>query len=164
MSALDTQAEITISPLDDLAEVQLLLRRRWGETLIMHGRTWMLGEYSALAARGEGAEILGLATYFIQKNTVLVLTIDNYSEIKGIGTRLLEALAERGRAAGANTIRVMTTNDNTPALRYFQLIGFNLVAFYPGAINTYRIFAPTLPEKGVDGINVRDAIELERPL
>ncbi len=155
--------DITIAPLDDLAEVGGQLRKRWGDSLLMHGKVWMLGEYKAIAAK-RGDMLLGMVTYAFDKNTLLVLTLDNFSEEKGIGGRLLDAVSERGRAQGATLIRVMTTNDNTPSLRYFQLLGFKLVAFYPGAITNYRVFVPSLPETGVDGIAVRDALELEKPL
>ncbi len=155
--------DITIAPLDDLAEVGSQLRKRWGESLLMHGRVWMLGEYKAISAK-RGDALLGMVTYAFDKNTLLVLTLDNFSGEKGIGSRLLEAVSERGRAEGATLIRVMTTNDNTPTLRYYQRLGFQLVAFFPGAITNYRVFVPSLPEKGVDGIPVRDALELEMPL
>ncbi len=157
------QPDIIIAPLEDLAEVGTHLRKRWGDSLLMHGRVWMLGEYKAISAK-RGNVLLGMVTYAFDKNTLLVLTLDNFSGEKGIGSRLLEAVSERGRAEGASLIRVMTTNDNTPSLRYFQLLGFRLVAFYPGAITNYRVFVPSLPETGVDGIAVRDALELEKPL
>jgi len=157
------QPEIVVGPLEDLAEVGTQLRKRWGESLLMHGRVWMLGEYKAIAAK-RGGMLLGMVTYAFDKGTLLVLTLDNFSGEKGIGSRLLEAVSERGRAEGATLIRVMTTNDNTPTLRYYQLLGFQLVAFYPGAITNYRVFVPSLPERGVDGIPVRDVLELEKAL
>ncbi len=156
-----TDTGITIEPLTDTELLRALLRRRWGETLMMFGRAWQPGEYSALVAYDAERQPVGLVTYAIQKSTLLGLTIDNFSSQPGIGRLLMAALTEIGRQQGAKALRVVTTNDNTPALRYFQIRGFRIVAFYPGAIAIYRAFTPGLPEKGVDGIPMRDAIELE---
>ncbi|MCZ8185269.1 MAG: GNAT family N-acetyltransferase [Beijerinckiaceae bacterium] len=153
--------EFRIEPLTDLDLLRDLLRRRWGETLMMFGRSWKLGEYEGYVARDEKGAIVGLVTTALQRSTQLALTIDSFVEHKGIGRLLLDFVIEQGRNQGARSLRVLTTNDNTPALRYFQKRGFRIVAFYPGAIAIYRPVFMTLPEIGVDGIPVRDAIELE---
>lgn len=150
-----------IEPLTDTELIRALLARRWGDDLMMFGRTWKIDEYEAIVARGEKGEILGLGTHALQKTTILALTIDNFFEIRGVGRALLERIAEIGREKNARVLRVLTTNDNTPALRYFQKLGFRIVALYPGAIMIYRTVARNLPEIGVDNIPVRDAIELE---
>lgn len=153
--------EIVIEQMLDLDELRALLRQRWGETLMMFGRSWKLGDYDAYVARDAAGTIVRLVTTVVQKSTRLALTLDNFSEQPGIGRLLLDFVMTMGREEGARSLRVLTTNDNTPALRYFQKRGFRIVAFYPGAIAVYRQVAPTLPEIGVDGIPVRDAIELE---
>lgn len=155
------EVPFTIEPLVEKPCIRDLLARRWGDDLMMFGRTWKIDEYDALVARDEKGEILGLATHAFQKSTILALTIDNFSEVRGVGKALLNRVAEIGRQRGARVLRVLTTNDNTPALRYFQKRGFRIVALYPGAIMIYRTIARNLPEIGVDGIPVRDAIELE---
>lgn len=152
---------VVIEPMTDLEALRALLRRRWGETLMMFGRSWKLGDYDAYVARDAKGAILGLVTTVLQKSTRLALTLDNFSEQPGVGRMLLDFVMAMGREEGARSLRVLTTNDNTPALRYFQKRGFKIVAFYPGAIAVYRSVAETLPEIGVDGIPVRDAIELE---
>ena len=150
-----------IEPMTNLEELRTLLRRRWGETLMMFGRSWKLGDYDAYVARDAAGDIVGLVTTAAQKSTRLTLTLDNFSDRPGVGRLLLDFVTALGRKEGARCLRILTTNDNTPALRYFQKLGFKIVAFYPGAIAVYRQVAPTLPTIGVDGIPVRDAIELE---
>lgn len=150
-----------IAPLDDQSLLRELLTRRWGDTLIMFGRTWKIGEFSALVAQSPDGTALGLATYTVQRAMMLVLTVDNFSGQPGIGKALLARCAEIGRENNVKIMRVVTTNDNTAALRYFQMQGFRIAAFYPGAIAIYRAVNPSLPEKGQDGIPIRDALELE---
>ncbi|MGW8250920.1 MAG: GNAT family N-acetyltransferase, partial [Anaerolineales bacterium] len=56
---------------------------------------------------------------------------------------------------------LITTNDNLPALRFYQKRGFHLVALYPNALAESRRLKPEIPFKGLDGIPLRDEIELE---
>ena len=56
---------------------------------------------------------------------------------------------------------LITTNDNTPAVRFYQKKGFSLVAVYRNAIEASRKLKPEIPLKGIDGIPIRDEIELE---
>ena len=55
----------------------------------------------------------------------------------------------------------ITTNDNLPALRFYQKRGFHLVAVYPDALAESRRLKPEISHIGLDGIPLRDEIELE---
>lgn len=161
---LNDKPGLSIEPLTDVAILGSLLQRRWGETLMMFGRIWKPDEYLALVAYNANREILGVVTYATQKSMMLALTLDNFSPLRGVGYALLLGVMAIARKQGARTLRVVTTNDNTPALRYFQKLGFRIVAFYPDAVSIYRTIAPDLPKIGVDSIPVRDSIELEMDL
>jgi ribosomal protein S18 acetylase RimI-like enzyme len=45
---------------------------------------------------------------------------------QGIGRRLMETLAEKGRAAGLRAIVCETQNTNVPAIRFYRALGFSL--------------------------------------
>lgn len=45
---------------------------------------------------------------------------------RGIGRRLMDALAERARAAGLRAIVLETQNTNVPAIRFYRRLGFTL--------------------------------------
>ena len=53
---------------------------------------------------------------------------------QGIGRRLMDALAERARAAGLRALMLETQNTNVPAIRFYRRVGFTLdglnVAYY----------------------------------
>lgn len=55
---------------------------------------------------------------------------------------------------------VATTNDNLPALRFCQKHGFTLHALRPGSVDFARRIKPSIPAVGVDGIPMRDEIDL----
>jgi len=56
---------------------------------------------------------------------------------------------------------LITTNDNLPALRFYQRLGWDLVALHRGAVDEARRFKPEIPRVGLDGIALRHELELE---
>jgi hypothetical protein len=59
---------------------------------------------------------------------------------------------------------LITTNDNLHALGFYQKRGFEIVTVYRGAVNESRKRKPTIPLVGMNGIPLRDEIELEMSL
>ncbi len=53
---------------------------------------------------------------------------------RGIGRRLMDALAERARAAGLRAIVLETQNTNVPAIRFYRRVGFTLDGLH---VSTY---------------------------
>jgi hypothetical protein len=56
----------------------------------------------------------------------------------------------------------VTTNDNAPAIRFYQRRGWDLVALHRDAVNESRRLKPEIPATGVDGIPIRHELEFER--
>lgn len=83
---------------------------------------------------------------------------------RGAGSALLAELEALGRQRGWERLRLMVTNDNTPALRFYQRRGWELVALHAGAVGRDRRLKPEIPPRGVDGIPIRHALELRRTL
>jgi ribosomal protein S18 acetylase RimI-like enzyme len=78
----------------------------------------------------------------------------------GAGTALVDALLGR---FPDRAVWVVTTNDNTDALRFFQRLGFRLRAVRIGAIDeTRRTIKPAITDTGDHGIPIRDELELVR--
>jgi len=155
---------IDVRPLADEERdwLRQTLRDAWsGDTVVGRGQTWTPGELPALVAVDDG-ERVGVATYTVGGDTAELVTLNAFKEGIGAGRRLVEAVAEAARAAGAARLRVMTTNDNTRALRLYQRNGFRLAELRPGGID--RTLKPTIPLIGNDGIPIRDEIDLVRDL
>ena len=77
---------------------------------------------------------------------------------------LIDAVKEIAAAAGCKRIWLITTNDNTAALRFYQKYGLALVAVHRNAVEASRRLKPEIPLTGNDGIPIRDEIELEMVL
>jgi hypothetical protein len=59
---------------------------------------------------------------------------------------------------------LVTTNDNTAAIRFYQRRGWDLVALHRDALDRSRELKPAIPRTGDDGIALRHELELERRL
>ena len=140
--------------------IRAFLAARWGSVVVSRGRLLRPEELPAFVAR-EGRRRVGLATYATEGEECELVTIDSLSEGRGVGTALVEAVAEAARAAGCRRLWLITTNDNLRALRFYQRRGFELVALHRGAIAESRKLKPQISELGEHGIPLRDELELE---
>lgn len=104
---------------------------------------------------------VGLLTYQIKDGELEIVTLDSLEENIGIGSALITKAVETAQLEGCNRVWLITTNDNTPALRFYQKRGFRLVAIHLNALNNSRKLKPEIPQIGLDGIPLRDEIELE---
>ena len=104
---------------------------------------------------------IGLATYRIDGVECELLTLDSSTENLGAGTTLIDAVKEAAHIAGCAEVWLVTTNDNTHALRFYQRRGFAIREVRTEAVNDERdTIKPEIPELGNDGIPIRDEIEL----
>jgi ribosomal protein S18 acetylase RimI-like enzyme len=109
----------------------------------------------------DGEKWVGLITFLVKDDECEVTSLDSLREGKGIGTQLLEKSIESARAKKCKRLFLITTNDNLHALGFYQKRGFQIVTVYRGAVNESRKRKPSIPLVGMDGIPLRDEIELE---
>ena len=119
------------------------------------------GELPAVVAVDDDGERVGFATYIVEGALAELVSIDALRPGAGVGRQLLDAVAGAARAAGAERLLVMTTNDNLVALRFYQRAGFRMAELRTGAVDEARAtLKPSIPETGNDGIPLRDEIDL----
>jgi ribosomal protein S18 acetylase RimI-like enzyme len=110
-------------------------------------------------------EPVGLLTYNLRIDGWELTALAVVRTGVGVGTALIEALIGEARAAGADRIWTVTTNDNLPALGLYQGLGFRLIALRPGAVNAARTaLKPSISRFGHHDLPIRDELELELPL
>jgi ribosomal protein S18 acetylase RimI-like enzyme len=78
----------------------------------------------------------------------------------GAGRALIAWCRAAAERAGAPRLWLVTTNDNTHALRFYQRQGFDLVRLDRGAVDRARKLKPGIPAQA-DGIPMRHELELE---
>lgn len=146
---------------EDRPWVNQLLRDNWGSVVIVsRGKVHRADGLPGFIAVLDG-QPAGLITYDIAGSDCEITSINSLAEGRGIGSALVAALKQTAAAAGCQRLWLITTNDNTAALRFWQKRGFTLVAVYPDAIEPSRRLKPEIPLIGNHGIPIRDEIELE---
>ena len=99
----------------------------------------------------------------VDGDTELVALVTTYRGA-GVGAALLDAVVERGRRDGWKRLWLVTSNDNTDAIRVYQRAGWDWTEFRRDAITRARAHRPEIPELGQHGIPVRHEIHFEAPL
>ena len=145
----------------DRAWANHLIAGRWGSTqMVTRGMLRDMTRLPGLVA-WRADERAGLLTYRLAGNSCEIVSLDSLVEGAGVGSALIAAALEVARAAGCQRLWLITTNDNLPALRFYQKRGFRLLAVYPGAVDEARRLKPEIPALGLEGIPLRDELELE---
>ena len=86
--------------------------------------------------------IIGLITYIFDGEECEITSLDSLRENCGIGTALIEKVKVAALQNCCTKLRLITTNDNTKALRFYQKRGFDLVRLYHNSLNTSRKLKP----------------------
>lgn len=148
--------EVTEKSAADQPWIEILLRNAWGATsLIVRGK-----QIEAAALPALVVSTTGLLTYRRAGPVVEIISLNATTPGQGIGTALIDALAQRCASWSANAITVITTNDNLTALGFYQRRGFALDALFAGAIAAARQIKPAIPMIAANGIPIRDEIRL----
>jgi GNAT superfamily N-acetyltransferase len=138
------------------------LREQWGSPVqVYRGRLHHVDEHAGFVAL-QGDRPIGLLTYRIDGDECEISTLKSLVEGAGAGSALIAAVKEVAVAAGCQRLWVITTNDNAHAVRFYQRRGFALAALHRNAVDeARRKLKPEIPLVGIDGIPLRDEIELE---
>ncbi len=142
-------------------ELRGLFVRRWGsERVVSRGREHEPLGHPVLVARVKG-RLVGALSYEIRDQEMEVVTVDAFESGLGAGGALLAAAAAEARRRRCQRLWLVTTNDNTAALRFYQRAGMRIVALHRDALEQSRRLKPEIPAIGIDGIPLVDELELE---
>lgn len=132
--------------------------------IISRGRSLRPGDLEGFVAFDDEDTLIGLLTYEIIGDQFEVVTLDALTQWSGIGTQLMNRAIATARDAGCKRLWLITTNDNTPAIRFYQRRGLTIAAVHVNAIAYSRTLKPEIPVIGMFGIPIRDEIEFEMGL
>jgi ribosomal protein S18 acetylase RimI-like enzyme len=144
--------------------IDSFLERHHSARVVSRGRMHYPAKLPGFVALHRG-EPIAVATYRIEGGDCEIVTLHSEIESAGAGSALIEAVRAVASAAGCRRLWLVTTNDNTHALRFYQRRGFNIAAARVGAIDEVsRRLKPEIPLTGNDAIPLRDEIEMETML
>jgi RimJ/RimL family protein N-acetyltransferase len=103
----------------------------------------------------ENNKIVGLVTYFIDGTDCEIVTLNSSMNNKGLETILINKVMDKAKANHCKRVWLITTNDNTNAIRYYQRRGFEWVGFYKNAMEESRRLKPEIPKFGNNNIPIK---------
>lgn len=149
---------------DDLPRLRQFWKEHWGdEFVVAHGVIYYPDTLDGFVAL-DGDDWIGEITYSFLGEDCEIISVDSLREGQGMGTMLINRVIAVARAKGCRRVFLITTNDNLNALGFYQKRGFELVTIHRGAVNASRKIKPSIPLVGMNGIPLRDEIELEMKL
>jgi DNA-3-methyladenine glycosylase I len=149
---------------DDRRWIPKLLKKHWGSAkVVTRGRIHRADRLEGFAAV-DGNKPVGLVTYRIEGTECEIVTLNSLVKGAGIGSELLSAVKRMAAKSGCHRLWLITTNDNKPAIEFYEKRGFTITAVHKDAIKESRRLKPEIPQIGVDGIPITDEIEMEMPL
>lgn len=137
-----------------------------GPEVVSGGFLHRLKDHQAIVAL-DGDTPVGFAVYRTGSNRWEIIGIVSTIQRKGIGSAMLDHLESDARDAGAAQIRLSTTNDNFPAMRFCQLRGYRFRQLIPGAFlesKKLKGIPRDEPVIGLYGIEIRDEFILNKDL
>jgi ribosomal protein S18 acetylase RimI-like enzyme len=147
---------------DEREWVRSLMQERWGdERVVGHGFVWRPAELDGFVAQDDDGERVGLLTFDVREDAFEIVTVDAFRDREGIGSALMLTAIERAHASAHARVVVMTTNDNQPAMAFYEQLGFRVVEVREGAVEASRAIKPSIPLIGVGGVPITDEVLLE---
>jgi N-acetylglutamate synthase-like GNAT family acetyltransferase len=148
----------------DRARLAEVIAESWGSTrMASRGRLLHVADLDGFVAE-DGGEWIGYATYEVTVEAMEIAVLASRGLGSGAGSALLASCVAEARDRGLRRVWLITTNDNTDALRFYQRRGFVLMAVHVDAVTRSReSLKPEIPVAGAHDIPIRDEIELQLP-
>ena len=109
----------------------------------------------------ENGEVAGYILYNIDGCDCEITVLESLRQNRGIGTALINEVLRVARETQCHRVWLITTNDLTHAIRFYQRFGFALKAVYIDAMDAARKLKPQIPLLGDDDIPIQHEFEFE---
>lgn len=149
---------------ENRSKINDFIKSQWFSTdMVIRGKIVDMTTLDGFVAM-ENDNIIGLVTYEINDGDCEIMSLDSLKEKVGIGTELVNKVIERAKEVRCRKIKLITTNDNINAIRFYQKRGFDMVYIYHNALEIARKIKPSIPMIGDFNIPIKHEIEFEMKL
>lgn len=161
---MDQAIEIRDADASDRLWLDRIMREEWGGPIqVAHGAVYRPAELPCLIAEIGGKRV-GYAALRVIADVAWIGLIGTLHARSGVGSALVDRLAEDARSRGCHVLRAITTNDNRAAQGFYAALGFRLIEVRFGEIDTSRTLKPTIPLEDGHGTPITDELEYELSL
>lgn len=151
-----------VQAVEDKSAFLALMLANWGSHSMMIDFTvYDCAELDLLGVTGRDDAFMAYASWTMQGDVALLCALLSVAPGQGAAVHLLDAVKAAARARGAIRLKAMLTNDNMPALTFYQKGGFRFSRLHIEAIDHFRSVVPTIVRTGYMDIEIHDALELE---
>ena len=143
-------------------EIAAVWDERWFGLVVGLDTEYTPRDVYGLALVDDRDEVVALVTYHVDGPAGQIVTLDTILRGRGFGRLMLEAIESKFHTMGLGRAWALMTNDNLRAAGLYISRGYRLVRVHLDAVSRVREFKPKLPERGYEGIPVRDLWEFEK--
>lgn len=146
---------------DNRSAVDQYIKDEWGGlTIVTLGNAYNANILPGYVMMHEGT-IAGAILYRLDGKACEIAVLYSLMENQGIGSALIREVISLADKNGCERVWLVTSNDNTHAIRFYQKFGFALKAVHINSFDLIRKFKPHLPERGIDQIPLAHEFEFE---
>lgn len=146
----------------DKNQIRQFVKRFWGEQeQLTFNKKYTVTELPAYTAKTKNRTI-GFISYAENKNSTIIVALGILPKHQncGIGKNLVKKVQQQAKRQKKKKILVSTSNDDLPALAFYQNLGFQIYQVKPNAIAEKH----GKIQKGIAGLPVRDEIRLQKTI
>jgi len=146
--------------LRDQKKIKELVQFFWGEQeQLAFDKVFRVAELPAFVAK-VGKEVAGFVSFAGMRNDLIVVALGILPEYQGfgIGSNLIAKVEGEARRLGSRRILVSTSNDDLPALAFYQSLGFQIYEVKPNVIAEKHGSVM----RGIGNLPVRDELRLRK--
>jgi len=141
-------------------EIRKLVQRFWGEEeQLTFDRKFIVAELPAYVAKVK-KDIIGFVSFTEAYDAVIVVALGVLPQYQGsgVGKSLIEKVEVEARRMLKKRLLVSTSNDDLPALAFYQSLGFQIYEVKPNVIAEKH--GEIL--EGIGGLPLRDELRLQK--
>lgn len=141
--------------------VDQYIKEAWGGPMIVTlGNLYDSRKLSGYVIMDED-KVVGAVLYRFDNGECEIAVLYSLIENQGVGSALIKQVINTAVENGCKRVWLVTSNDNTHAIRFYQRFGFDLKQVHINSFDVIREFKPGLPERGIDNIPLAHEFEFE---
>jgi ribosomal protein S18 acetylase RimI-like enzyme len=147
---------------NDKAKIREFAKRFWGEEeQLTFDRKFIVTKLPAYTAK-IGKEIAGFVSFTEMDYALIIVALGVLPQFQnaGVGRSLIKKAEAEARKRKKKSLLVSTSNDDLPALAFYQRLGFQIYEVKPNVIAEKH----GKVQEGIGGLPVRDEIRLRKSL